>query len=327
MGFPVAAVTLPGSNYVQVFVGGGSSQAVTLTQTGLSSTDGLDSAWSGPSSFAMSTEAGAADYTCIAACQDHNGQANLWAMPTIGHTLMTRQKASATAQWSAPTPFNPQPPVGSSGPISVIAAGKSIPGRIQLFAALPDEAAGHCTMITTWETEENSGVYYDWTPMEGAPDLALQPAITCVNAPDGRLQLWATSSQGNLMTCWKSGQEKNAPWTTWEQAGAGIKATSAAGGVDSSGLVQMWACASGDPDVMTGTVASSPSQNITWSNLFLASGAEVGTPYNVAAGHLSSGHLIVFLAAGVYNSPDKYALYATLDNGGLAGWVQLANLN
>jgi hypothetical protein len=178
-------------------------------------------------------------------------------------------------------------------------------------------------MITTWETEEDSGVYYDWIPMEGAPDLAPQPAITCVNAPDGILQLWATSSQGNLMTCWKSGPEENAPWTEWQQAGADTAATSAAGGVDSSGLVRMWGCASG---LITGTVASPPSDNIAWSYIVLGSGAEVGTPYAVAAGHLSSGHLIVFLAAEVYDKPDKYALYATLDDG-TAGWVLLADLN
>jgi hypothetical protein len=149
MGFPIAAVALPGSNHVQVFVGG-ETHAITLTQTGTSSTNGLDSAWSGATPFAMSTT-NATDYSCIAACQDHNGQANLWAMPTIGHTLMMRQKASAAAQWSTPTPFSPQP----SGTISAIAAGRSVPGRIQLFAAVENAVAGHSTMITTWEKEEN----------------------------------------------------------------------------------------------------------------------------------------------------------------------------
>jgi hypothetical protein len=319
MGFPIAAVAVPGSNYVEVFVGGG-SHAITLTQTGTSSTNGLDSAWSGATPFAMSTATDATDYNCIAACQDQNGQANLWAMPTIGHTLMMRRKASAAAQWSTPTPFSPQP----SGSISAIAAGKSVPGRIQLFAALENAAAGHSTMITTWEKEENSGIYYDWSAMEGAPDLALLPAITCVNAPDGRLQLLATSSQGNAVTCWKSGKEANASWTKWQLAGSAIDATSMAGGIDSSGLVQIWGCASG---VVLGGEASPPSENITWRYITLSEGANLGTPYNVASVRLSSGHLIVFLAAEVYNNPDKFALYGTLDAGGAAGWVHLADLN
>ena len=320
MGFPIAAVTLPGSNNVQVFVGG-ISPAVTLSQTGSSSTNGLDSAWSGTSPFAMSTQSGQTDYGCIAACEDHNGQANLWAMPTVGHTLMTCRKTSSSAQWSQPTAFNPQPP--GSSVFSALAAGKSDPGRIQLFAAVT--GGGSSSLITTWETEENSGVYYDWIPMEGAPTLAALPAVACVNAPGGRLQLLATNSQGNLMTCWKSKPEKDAPWTAWQKAGQGPAANSAAGGITSSGPIQMWA-ASESPEILSAEIASPPSANIAWANAFLSQGAVIGQPYSVATARLGSGHLIAFLAAGVTNHPGKYALYATLDTGS-PGWVHLANLN
>jgi hypothetical protein len=325
MGFPIAAVALPGSNNVQVFVGG-ETPAITLSQTGTSSTNGLDSTWSGATPFAMSTTSDATTYSCIAACQNHNGQANLWATPQMGHTLMTRQKASAAAQWSTPSPFSPQP----SGVISAIAAGKSVPGRIQLFAALENGAAGHSTMITTWEKEENSGVYYDWSAMEGAPDLALLPAITCVNAPDGRLQLLATNSQGVVVRSWKSGKEANAPWTKWQIASVnttGVDATSMAGGIDSSGVVYIWGCANNPSAIVLGGETSAPSESISWRFPFFSQGTNFGIPYNVASARLSSGHLIVFLVAAVSGNPEKFALYGILDDGTPSGWVHIADVH
>lgn len=327
MGFPIAAVTLPGNGDTQVFVGGTVRGALTLTQTGGSSTDGLDSAWSGSTPFSMSTQSNVNDYNCIAACADNDGRANLWALPTVGSTFTARQKASASAQWSQPSAFSPQPPsTSASGPIRQIAAGKSVPGRIQLFAALPNQAAGNCTMVTTWETEENSGVYYDWIPMEGAPTLSLFPAIACVNTPDGLLQLWATNAQGELTTTWKSGREINAPWGAWQQTG--VKASCITGGVDSSGQVDMWACDGQGSTVLFGYVTSPPSATVSWRNLEIATGAEVGTIYNLAAHRLSSGHLIVFAAAAQYNKPDSYELYATLSGQNeTSAWVALASLS
>jgi hypothetical protein len=132
------------------------------------------------------------------------------------------------------------------------------------------------------------------------------------------------------MTSWKSGKEGDAPWTKWRLASinaSGIDATSLAGGIDSSGLVYIWGCIINPSAVVLGGEPSPPSESISWRTIFLSQGANFGIPYNVAAARLSSGHLIVFLVAAVFNNPDKFALYATLDDGTATGWVHLANLN
>lgn len=325
----MTAVRLPGSDHLQVFVGGVTNAAVTLTQTGiapLSETQPLGSTWSSASPFPMSAQTGATDYTCVASCQDESGKANLWAMPNLGNTLETRAKSSASASWSQPAAFNPQPS-SSDGVIRAITAGKSVPGRIQLFAALPDKAAGSSALITTWETEENSGNYNDWEPMEGAPPLALiGPCLTCHNLPDGRLQLWAVAAEGDLMSCWKSGSERGAPWTSWVVVTVGARFVSMAGGVDADGYVELWACSSGGT-IVNAIQASSPSDQVNWTDSVYAANPGPLTPYALAAAKLTSGNLQVFVTGRMPNTNADTGLYAqgVAENGGY-GWKLLSSL-
>ncbi len=122
-------------------------------------------------------------------------------------------KVSGNATWSNGELFAPQPSLTSGNPVNAIAAGKSVPGRIQLFAAIPDRAAGTAQLVTCWQEKPNEESFFAWESMAGAPTLgSTVPVVAAHNLPDGRLQLWAYSSSNELFTCWKSGNEQSAPY-------------------------------------------------------------------------------------------------------------------
>ena len=122
-------------------------------------------------------------------------------------------KVSGNVNWSNGELFAPQPSLTSGNPVNAIAAGKSVPGRIQLFAAIPDRAAGTAQLVTCWQEKPNEESFFAWESMAGAPTLgSTVPVVAAHNLPDGRLQLWAYSSSNELFTCWKSGNEQSAPY-------------------------------------------------------------------------------------------------------------------
>jgi len=288
MSLALTPVTLP-SGELQLFVGGLTSGGVSLWQTGSDL-----AVWTAPTP----------------ACTNENGLPQVWGVLTVSPgTLNTRFKQSGSSSWTTGEPFNPQPAITPGHPINAIAAGKSIPGRIQLFAALPNPAAGQASLMTTWQVNANEQSFYAWSAMDGAPVLGENnPVIGATNVPDGRLQLWALSSSNQLQTCWKSGREENAPWTAWTPVSSQPGTIfSIAGGVRPDGHLELWCVAEGGL-LINATQESSPSATgLSWADVNANLPAGVTRVYSVAVANLSGSRLQVFILA-----PDAQANGATV---------------
>jgi hypothetical protein len=82
-------------------------------------------------------------------------------------------------------------------------------GRLQLFFVSQGR------LLTSWkQTPDPNSV---WTPLAGfapAPRGAVSD-VAVGRLPDGRLQLFSTSPNGQLSTSWKQSIDPNSLWTDW----------------------------------------------------------------------------------------------------------------
>jgi hypothetical protein len=237
---PLAGVKLP-SGHIQLFIGSMMSGGVTVWQTGNSWTT------TAQSPFPLSTES--SDFSCIAACQHQNGSPQVWGvLGDSPRTLNTRYKLHGSTSWTEGEAFSRQPTITPGHPVNAIVAGLSASGKIQLFAAVPNPAAGNSTLMTCWQTTPNTQSFCAWESMAGAPALDLTNPIICVyNLADGRLQLWANSSSQELFTCWKESTEPASPWTAWAQVGGVGVWYSLVGGVRGDQYIQLLVPGPGTP--------------------------------------------------------------------------------
>ena len=90
-----------------------------------------------------------------------------------------------------------------------VTAGDLEDGRLQVFAI---QTGGH--LQTRWQesTDPNSA----WTPWANFQTPAqLATSLSVGYLSDRRMQLFATDTQGNMVTCWKTGTSPDAGWTQW----------------------------------------------------------------------------------------------------------------
>ena len=103
------------------------------------------------------------------------------------------------------------PAMAQAQPITQMAFGSMTDGRTQVWAL--DNQGGLWTM---WQqsTDPNAG----WTQWSSypTPGTGLSQIYTS-KLSDGRPQVWAIDSQGNLWTMWKQTIDPNANWTQWSQ--------------------------------------------------------------------------------------------------------------
>jgi hypothetical protein len=81
--------------------------------------------------------------------------------------------------------------------------------RMQAFAIESDGK-----IISRWkETTDPNSAWTPWssfqTPQGGATSMAVG------TLPDKRLQLFATTSNGSIVSCWKQTTDPNSAWTAW----------------------------------------------------------------------------------------------------------------
>ena len=318
----LAVVNLPGSDNLQLFVGGYPSGSITLSQTGSG-----PGSWTAASLFPLSGTS-ASDFDCIGACQNENGMPQVWGPPTVGTHgwVYTRYRELGATTWT-------QPALLSATPIgNVIAAGLSAPGRVQLFANQP-EIGGSSNdagkLITCWQSVPNQQSFNAWSAMAGAPTPGnATGALAVHNLPDKRLQLWCCTSSNQLFTCWKESTKENVPWSTWTAASLQPgKVLSAAGGVRADGRVEVWCLLEGG-SLVTSIQSSWPSASVSsWEPVSLPAG--VGPVYAVAVGKLSDTRLQIFILAANTHANDAVDLYtcwqsSTAASAAWSAWTQLA---
>ena len=132
-------------------------------------------------------------------------------MPTIGTTLAQRKKPSAGAQWSAPTRFIPQLPVGSSGAVSAMPRANQL--RDESIVRRVAGWVGPSHHDHTLGDEKKL-----WHLWRVGSDGGCPPsrAFSCFRLR--QCSGWPPTTMGDgrqgLITGWKSGTEKSGAWTT-----------------------------------------------------------------------------------------------------------------
>lgn len=294
----LGVVKLPGAGHLQLFVGG-----VTLWQTGSD-----PGAWT-PASLFLPTQGAADIFEAIAACEQANGAPQVWGTAALhGNVLYTRYKASPApgADWVAAEPFSSPHPIVPGYQANALAGGLSATNEIQLFATMPDPWPV-TKLVTCWQTEPDRQDFTNWEEMAGAPPLgSSNQSIAVYNLPDRRLQLWACTPEGELLTSWKETTHPGSPWTPWAQASSPSRSAFAtAGAVRADGRVQLWCLGGEDKPLVTSIQPTAPSATITaWEAFPLPTGTAF--VFNVAVGKLSDGRLQLFIIGAPLHGDDAY---------------------
>jgi hypothetical protein len=155
-----------------------------------------------------------APVTSLAAAPLPDGRLQLWAATTDGGLFTTwKTTTDPDAAWADWTAFT----LGGTGPTTPVTSLTAAPlpdGRLQLWVGTTLTTGG---LFTTWESSTDpSAGWADWTAFApgGGPTAAVTSLIAAP-LPDGRLQLWAASTDGGLFTTWKSSTDPNALWAAW----------------------------------------------------------------------------------------------------------------
>jgi hypothetical protein len=213
-----------------------------------------------PAAFTELSPFGGANFIGAAACTELDTIPVVWGFE--GNDLYSSGKESliAGAVWTNPAIVTFQLPLSADVQCLGLAAGKSVPGRIQLFAICGDASAEvnepSGVLWTCWQDDADQPAYNPWEAMP-SPNNRPIVAIGAHNVPNGRLQLWViTGNNFQLMTQWKEARERNAPWSGWVAAttqphtvlavGSGYGGSlddvpsGVVGGIRQDGDVQIW---------------------------------------------------------------------------------------
>jgi len=161
----------------------------------------------------ISSPAHAQQVTSIAVAPLSDGRLQLWAGTTAGQLLTTfKQTTDPNAGWSAWSNFGPGG-VPIAGTITSLAVAPLEDGRLQLWAGT---TAGQ--LLTTFKqtTDPNAG-WSAWSNFGpgGVPIAGTITSLAVAPLEDGRLQLWAGTTAGQLLTTFKQTTDPNAGWSAW----------------------------------------------------------------------------------------------------------------
>jgi hypothetical protein len=312
-----------------------------------------------PGAFNVLEPFGGPGFSVLGACADLNSLPVVWG--TAGGLLQVTQKDSinAGAPWTAASAFASQFALAPGAACLDFAAGRSVPGRIQLFAVCgvdnDDVNVPSGALQTCWQDDANEPGYNAFeamlpTPGPGNPLIS----IDAQNVSDGRLQLWALATTPGgyqqLWTQWKLGRERNTGWSGWTPAttqpstafGAGNFASSVVGGLRQDGQSQIWCTVgTGTPDLVTSIqpAASTPSTVIANWDLWTPpdDGYEWVAILELASGKPSNGSLQLFAVVLTFDAQGNggtgsqpTCIYTCWEDGGTAtgytAWTQVADL-
>jgi hypothetical protein len=92
---------------------------------------------------------------------------------------------------------------------SFVVAGAIGDGRIQVFAI---QSNGEIRSRWKISADPNSG-WTEWSSFQSP--VGGVTSISVGSLSDKRMQLFATQSDGNVITCWKISTNPNSQWTPW----------------------------------------------------------------------------------------------------------------
>jgi hypothetical protein len=137
----------------------------------------------------------------------------LWANDGIGNLFSTWKWATnPDADWVPLMSF-----LGEVGPlpaaVTALAVAPLPDGRLELWASTADGGLFSCWKTTTDPNATWTG-WADFAADAGALPAAVT-ALAVAPLPDGRLELWASTADGGMFSCWKTTTDPNATWTGW----------------------------------------------------------------------------------------------------------------
>lgn len=224
-----------------------------------------------------------------------DGRLELWVANQQGQLFTTWETTlGPNAGWAPVTDF-----LGSGGglpgtlPAGVIDVAVAPLGdaRLELWAT-----TANGQVLTTWKTTTNADA--DWAPWSNflasgsglpGPLPAGMIVIDIAVAPlsDQRLELWATTSTGQVFTTWKTTTDPNAdwaPWTSFLASGGGLPGTLPTDVVDVAvaplpdARLELWATTAGGQVFTSWKATTHPDADwVPWWNFMAAGSGLPGT--------------------------------------------------
>lgn len=153
----------------------------------------------------------AATHVAVAPLSD--GRLELWVTLANGRLFTAWQIVTdPNVAWSGWSDF-----LAEVGPIPAgvahVAVARLSDRRLELWATTANGG-----LLTTWKTQTNANATWSgWSDFlaEVGPISAGVAHVAVAPLPDGRLELWATSTNGGLFTTWKTQTNPNAAWSAW----------------------------------------------------------------------------------------------------------------
>jgi hypothetical protein len=254
-----------------------------------------DATWTAWSDFLAEVGPLASTATALAVAPLGDGRLQFWVSTDQGQLLTTwKTTIDPDAPWVGWSDFLTE--VGPlAGTVTDIAVAPLSDGRVELWVSTEQGQ-----LLTAWKTAVDPDASWSlWSDAlaESGPLPGIATAVAVAPLSDGRLELWVSTEQGQLLTAWKTTVNPDAPWTLWSDALAEsgpLPGTVTDIGVAPlpDGRLELWVSTNQGQLSTTWKTAVDPDAAWTsWSDFLAEVGPLPSTVTDVAVAPLSDGRL------------------------------------
>jgi hypothetical protein len=169
--------------------------------------------WAGWSDFLAEVGPLPGAVTAVAVAPLSNGSLELWASTAQGGLFTTwKLTAQPDADWAGWSDF-----LAEVGPlpdaVATVAIAPLSDGSLELWASTAQGG-----LFTTWKLNNDPNAdWAGWSDFlaEVGPLPGAVTGVAVAPLSDGSLELWASTAQGGLFTCWKFNNAPDAGWAGW----------------------------------------------------------------------------------------------------------------
>jgi hypothetical protein len=167
--------------------------------------------WAGWADFNAEVGALPAAVTALTVAPLSDGRLELWASTANGGLFSTwKVNGDPNGNWSGWADFIAE--VGTlPAAVTALTVGRLPDARLELWASTANGGL-FSTWKTTTDPNGNWSGWADFIAEVGALPAAVT-ALTVAPLPDGRLELWVSTANGQLFSTWKTTTDPNATWT------------------------------------------------------------------------------------------------------------------